>query len=174
MTSKKVNLRRVICATPATKGAKVWIDFVRTKDKTFVKRLNDAARNGRYKPELFREYAGKPEDATRHSGYLVGGCSPFGTRKPMPVCVERSVLALPRLYLNGGSFNNSGSTTLSSTYWGSTLSYGSGTFSNSGTLRIGFGVGELCQGQHFLHMLGIRRTNARHFRSCSNIVIAIG
>jgi len=45
----------------------------------------------------------KPEAANRHSGYQVGGTSPFGTRKAMPVCVERSVLELPRIYLNGGS-----------------------------------------------------------------------
>ena len=44
----------------------------------------------------------KPEDAMRHSGYLVGGCSPFGLRKPMPVYVEASVLALPRILINGG------------------------------------------------------------------------
>jgi Cys-tRNA(Pro) deacylase len=44
----------------------------------------------------------KPETATRHSGYLIGGTSPFGTRKAMPVFLERSVLALPRIYINGG------------------------------------------------------------------------
>jgi Cys-tRNA(Pro) deacylase len=44
----------------------------------------------------------KPEVAERHSGYRVGGTSPFGLRKPMRVLVERSVLALPRIYLNGG------------------------------------------------------------------------
>jgi Cys-tRNA(Pro) deacylase len=44
----------------------------------------------------------KPEVAQRHSGYLVGGTSPFGTRKAMPVYVERSVLALERIYINGG------------------------------------------------------------------------
>jgi Cys-tRNA(Pro) deacylase len=44
----------------------------------------------------------KPEVAQRHSGYLVGGTSPFGTRKPMPVYLERSVLQLPRIYINGG------------------------------------------------------------------------
>src|SRR5262249_13646047 len=44
----------------------------------------------------------KPEVAQRHSGYLVGGTSPFGTRKVMPVFVEESVLALPRLLINGG------------------------------------------------------------------------
>ncbi|WP_153100963.1 aminoacyl-tRNA deacylase [Paraburkholderia hayleyella] len=44
----------------------------------------------------------KPEVANRHSGYLVGGTSPFGTRKPMPVYVEASVLALETIWLNGG------------------------------------------------------------------------
>ena len=45
----------------------------------------------------------RPEVAQRHSGYLVGGTSPFGTRKAMPVYVERSILSLDRLYVNGGS-----------------------------------------------------------------------
>jgi len=44
----------------------------------------------------------KPEVATRHSGYLIGGTSPFGTRKRMPIYLERSVLALERIYINGG------------------------------------------------------------------------
>jgi Cys-tRNA(Pro) deacylase len=44
-----------------------------------------------------------PEVAERHSGYRVGGTSPFGTRRRMPVYVERSILDLPRLYINGGS-----------------------------------------------------------------------
>jgi len=44
----------------------------------------------------------KPEVANRHSGYLVGGTSPFGTRKAMPVYVEESILALPRIAINGG------------------------------------------------------------------------
>ena len=44
----------------------------------------------------------KPDIAQRHSGYLVGGTSPFGTRKAMPVYLERSVLDLPRIYINGG------------------------------------------------------------------------
>jgi len=44
----------------------------------------------------------KPEVAQRHSGYLVGGTSPFGTRKAMPVFVEASVLRLPRILINGG------------------------------------------------------------------------
>jgi Cys-tRNA(Pro) deacylase len=44
----------------------------------------------------------KPEDAHRHSGYQVGGCSPFGLRKPMPVYMQKSVLDLDRIYINGG------------------------------------------------------------------------
>ncbi len=44
----------------------------------------------------------KPEVANRHSGFLVGGTSPFGTRKAMPVYVEASILELPRIYINGG------------------------------------------------------------------------
>ncbi len=43
-----------------------------------------------------------PDVAQRHSGYAVGGTSPFGTRKPMPVYVEASALALPRVCINGG------------------------------------------------------------------------
>ena len=43
-----------------------------------------------------------PEVAQRHSGYLVGGTSPFGTKKAMPVYVEESILALPWIYINGG------------------------------------------------------------------------
>jgi Cys-tRNA(Pro) deacylase len=45
----------------------------------------------------------KPEVANRHSGYQVGGTSPFGTRKAMPVYVERGILELERIYINGGS-----------------------------------------------------------------------
>ena len=44
----------------------------------------------------------KPEVAERHSGYQVGGTSPFGLRKPMPVFVEKTVLDLDRIYINGG------------------------------------------------------------------------
>ena len=44
----------------------------------------------------------KPEAAQRHTGYQVGGTSPFGTRKLLPVYVERSILALPSIYINGG------------------------------------------------------------------------
>ncbi len=43
-----------------------------------------------------------PQVADRHSGYQVGGTSPFGTRKPMPVYMERSIASLPRIYVNGG------------------------------------------------------------------------
>jgi Cys-tRNA(Pro) deacylase len=43
-----------------------------------------------------------PEVATRHSGYQVGGTSPFGTRRAMPTYMERSIAALPYLYVNGG------------------------------------------------------------------------
>lgn len=43
-----------------------------------------------------------PEVAQRHSGYQVGGTSPFGTRKRMPVYLEKTVLALPQIYINGG------------------------------------------------------------------------
>jgi Cys-tRNA(Pro) deacylase len=43
-----------------------------------------------------------PETAQKHSGYMVGGTSPFGTRKEMPVYVEETILDLPRIYINGG------------------------------------------------------------------------
>ena len=43
-----------------------------------------------------------PEVAERHTGYQVGGTSPFGTRKPLPVYIERSILELERIYVNGG------------------------------------------------------------------------
>ena len=44
----------------------------------------------------------KPDVANRHSGYLVGGTSPFATRKSMPVYFEQSILDLPRMLVNGG------------------------------------------------------------------------
>lgn len=56
-----------------------------------------ARQTGRKKIEPCR-----PEVAQRHSGYLVGGTSPFATKKAMPVYVERGILALPRIYINGG------------------------------------------------------------------------
>lgn len=43
-----------------------------------------------------------PEVASKYSGYLVGGTSPFGTRRAMPVYIEQSILALPRIAINGG------------------------------------------------------------------------
>ena len=45
----------------------------------------------------------KPETASKHSGYLVGGTSPFGTRKAMPVFVEATIFELERIWINGGS-----------------------------------------------------------------------
>ena len=45
----------------------------------------------------------KPEVANRHSGYLVGGTSPLGTRKALPVHAEATIFDLDRIYLNGGS-----------------------------------------------------------------------
>jgi Cys-tRNA(Pro) deacylase len=59
--------------------------------------------------ELAREIGVKsvspctPDTANRHSGYLVGGTSPFGTRKKMPVYMEKSIASLPVIYINGGS-----------------------------------------------------------------------
>ena len=44
----------------------------------------------------------KPEIANKHSGYLVGGTSPFGTKKAMPIYLEKTILDLPLIYINGG------------------------------------------------------------------------
>lgn len=44
----------------------------------------------------------KPEVANRHTGYLVGGTSPFGTRKTLPIYLEKTILDLPLIYINGG------------------------------------------------------------------------
>ena len=52
--------------------------------------------------QVKRIFPSKPEAAQRHSGYLVGGTSPFGTRKPMPVYLQKTVLDLPHIYINGG------------------------------------------------------------------------
>jgi len=62
-----------------------------------VSTKNLARQSGRKRVEPCR-----PEVAQRHTGYLVGGTSPFGTRKIMPVFVERSVLDMPKIYINGG------------------------------------------------------------------------
>jgi Cys-tRNA(Pro) deacylase len=43
-----------------------------------------------------------PETAQKQTGYLVGGTSPFGTRRPLPVYLEESILTLPKIYINGG------------------------------------------------------------------------
>lgn len=43
-----------------------------------------------------------PEVASRHTGYLVGGTSPFGVRRKMPVFMEKTILDLPKIYINGG------------------------------------------------------------------------
>jgi Cys-tRNA(Pro) deacylase len=45
----------------------------------------------------------RPDAAQRHTGYMVGGTSPFGTRKKLPVFVEKTILDLPLAYVNGGS-----------------------------------------------------------------------
>ena len=44
----------------------------------------------------------QPEVANRHTGFLVGGTSPFGTKRRMPVYLEKSILDLPLIYINGG------------------------------------------------------------------------
>lgn len=44
-----------------------------------------------------------PQTANKHSGYVVGGTSPFGTRKAMPVYMEETILDLPKIYINGGT-----------------------------------------------------------------------
>lgn len=44
-----------------------------------------------------------PEVADRHSGYQVGGTSPFGLRRAMPIYMQRTILELPRIYINGGA-----------------------------------------------------------------------
>jgi Cys-tRNA(Pro) deacylase len=43
-----------------------------------------------------------PEVALKHTGYMVGGISPFGTRKPLPVYIEESILSLPHIFINAG------------------------------------------------------------------------
>jgi len=43
-----------------------------------------------------------PETAQKHTGYLVGGISPFGTRRSMPVYMEETIVGIPRIYINGG------------------------------------------------------------------------
>ncbi|MDO9243444.1 MAG: Cys-tRNA(Pro) deacylase [Rhodocyclaceae bacterium] len=58
--------------------------------------------------ELARQFGAKKiapctaDDAQRHTGYMVGGCSPFGTKKPLPICMEKTILDLSLVYINGG------------------------------------------------------------------------
>ncbi|MCX7169792.1 MAG: Cys-tRNA(Pro) deacylase [Proteobacteria bacterium] len=58
--------------------------------------------------ELARQLGAKkispcsPEAAQRHTGYQVGGTSPFGVKKPLPICMEKSILDLSLVYINGG------------------------------------------------------------------------
>ena len=44
----------------------------------------------------------KPEIAQKHTGYMIGGTSPFGTKKELPIFMEKSILSLPLIYINGG------------------------------------------------------------------------
>jgi Cys-tRNA(Pro) deacylase len=62
-----------------------------------VSTKNLARQTGRKRVEPCR-----PDVAERHSGYQVGGTSPFGLRKPMPVFVEKTILEIERIYINGG------------------------------------------------------------------------
>jgi glycerol-3-phosphate O-acyltransferase len=74
-------------------------DFPAEQDR----RLNRPGVGSMYRvPERKRIEPCKPDVAQRHTGYQVGGTSPFGVRKPLPVYVERSVLAMPFVYINGG------------------------------------------------------------------------
>jgi Cys-tRNA(Pro) deacylase len=58
--------------------------------------------------ELARQIGAKrispcsPDDAHRHTGYMVGGTSPFGTRKKLPIYIEETILELPKIFINGG------------------------------------------------------------------------
>jgi Cys-tRNA(Pro) deacylase len=63
---------------------------------------NVSTKNLARQAERKRIEACKPEVAQRHTGYQVGGTSPFGARKAMPVYMERSILDLERIYINGG------------------------------------------------------------------------
>lgn len=62
----------------------------------------DDSKGLREGPPRTRCLAASGEVAARHTGYLVGGTSPFGTRKPLPVCCEATIAGLPTLYINGG------------------------------------------------------------------------
>lgn len=76
-------------------NAKPLIVLMHGDRKVSTKEL--ARQSGRKKIETCA-----PEVAHRHTGYLVGGTSPFGTKKPMPIFIEKSILDLPLIYINGG------------------------------------------------------------------------
>jgi Cys-tRNA(Pro) deacylase len=76
-------------------GAKPLLVLMHGDRKVSTKNLARQAGRKRVEPC-------SPEVAQRHTGYQVGGTSPFGVRKPIPVYIERSVLDLPRIYINGG------------------------------------------------------------------------
>jgi Cys-tRNA(Pro) deacylase len=76
-------------------GAKPLIVLMHGDRKVSTKNLARQASRKRIEPC-------KPDVAQRHSGYQVGGTSPFGTRKRLPVFMERSILDLSKVYINGG------------------------------------------------------------------------
>jgi len=76
-------------------GAKPLIVLMHGDRKVSTKNLARQADRKRIEPC-------KPETAQRHTAYQVGGTSPFGTKKRMPVYLERSILELPKIYINGG------------------------------------------------------------------------
>jgi Cys-tRNA(Pro) deacylase len=76
-------------------GAKPLIVLMHGDKKVSTKNLARQAGRKRIEPC-------KPEVAQRHSGYQVGGTSPFGTKKRLPIYVERSIVELPKIYINGG------------------------------------------------------------------------
>jgi Cys-tRNA(Pro) deacylase len=76
-------------------GRKPLVVLMHGDRKVSTKELARQARRKRVAPCA-------PEVAQRHTGYQVGGTSPFGMKKPLPVFVERSILELPEIYINGG------------------------------------------------------------------------
>ena len=76
---------------------------VRNREKIFDRAREVSAKNLARALDVKSVAPCRPEVADRHSGYQVGGTSPFGLKRPMPVYAERSVLELPTLYINGGA-----------------------------------------------------------------------
>jgi Cys-tRNA(Pro) deacylase len=76
-------------------AAKPLIVLMHGDRKVSTKNLARQAGRKRFEPC-------RPDAAQRHSGYQIGGTSPFGTRKKLPVYLERSILDLPKIYINGG------------------------------------------------------------------------